>query len=55
MLIPMAISLSFGLAFATVLTLLIVPCLYAILYETVSMFSSTMQFMGFKDARAASE
>ena len=27
-LIPMAISISFGLAFATVLTLLIVPCLY---------------------------
>jgi multidrug efflux pump subunit AcrB len=55
MLIPMAISLAFGLAFATVLTLLIVPCLYAILDDMVSMFSSTMQFMGFKDAPAASE
>jgi multidrug efflux pump subunit AcrB len=29
-LIPMAISIAFGLAFATVLTLLLVPCLYVI-------------------------
>ena len=35
--IPMAISLSFGLAFATVLTLLIVPCLYYILDDFFSL------------------
>ena len=28
--IPMAISLGFGIAFATVITLLLVPCLYGI-------------------------
>jgi len=30
-LIPMAVSISFGLLFATVLVLLLVPCLYSIL------------------------
>jgi len=30
-LIPMAVSISFGLMFATVLVLLLVPCLYSIL------------------------
>jgi Cu/Ag efflux pump CusA len=29
--IPMAISLAFGIVFATVITLLLVPCLYMIL------------------------
>ena len=31
--IPMAISISFGILFATVITLLLVPCLYAILND----------------------
>ena len=30
-LVPMAISLAFGIVFATVITLLLVPCLYMIL------------------------
>ena len=30
-LIPMAVSISFGLMFATVLVLVLVPCLYGIL------------------------
>lgn len=29
-LIPMAISITFGLAFATVLTLVVIPCFYMI-------------------------
>ncbi len=32
-LIPMAVSLAFGLAFATLLTLLVLPCLYYILHD----------------------
>lgn len=34
-LIPMAISLGFGIVFATAIILVIVPCLYMILYDTV--------------------
>ena len=34
-LIPMAISLGFGIVFATAIILVIVPCLYLILYDTV--------------------
>lgn len=37
-LIPMAISLGFGIVFATSIILLIVPCLYMILEDTVSTF-----------------
>ena len=32
-LIPMAISISFGLAFATVLTLVVVPAMYMIVHD----------------------
>ncbi|MCH8806189.1 MAG: efflux RND transporter permease subunit, partial [Planctomycetes bacterium] len=35
-LIPMAISISFGLAFATVLTLVVVPSAFLILYDLKS-------------------
>jgi multidrug efflux pump subunit AcrB len=31
--VPMAISLAFGIVFATVITLLLVPCLYMILQD----------------------
>ncbi len=31
MVIPMAVSLAFGILFATVITLILVPCLYNIL------------------------
>jgi len=48
MIIPMAISLSFGLAFATVLTLLIVPCLYYILHDLLSMGKSFLLLVGIK-------
>ena len=36
-LIPMAISISFGLLFATVITLVLVPCLYLILDDIKAM------------------
>ena len=32
-LIPMATSLAFGIVFATVITLLLIPCLYVILED----------------------
>ena len=31
--VPMAVSLAFGIVFATVITLLLVPCLYMILAD----------------------
>lgn len=37
-LIPMAISITFGLAFATVLTLVVVPCFYLIVEDCKSFF-----------------
>ena len=36
-LIPMALSLGFGVLFATVLILLVVPCLYLILEDIVGL------------------
>ena len=33
MLVPMAISLAYGIVFATVITLLLIPCLYMILND----------------------
>ncbi|MDP2562257.1 efflux RND transporter permease subunit [Psychrobium sp. 1_MG-2023] len=39
--IPMAISLAFGVAFATVITLLLIPCLYVILEDIKGVFSKT--------------
>ncbi|MEZ5274769.1 MAG: efflux RND transporter permease subunit [Opitutaceae bacterium] len=39
-LIPMAISLAFGVAFATVITLMLIPCLYLVLYDLKALFSS---------------
>jgi multidrug efflux pump subunit AcrB len=36
--IPMAISLAFGILFATVITLLLVPCLYLILNDVKGLF-----------------
>jgi len=38
--IPMAISLGFGILFATVITLLLVPCLYLLLEDTVAFLVS---------------
>ena len=37
-LIPMAVSLGFGVLFATVITLLLVPCGYMILEDVLSLF-----------------
>jgi Cu/Ag efflux pump CusA len=33
MMVPMAISLAYGIVFATVITLLLLPCLYMILED----------------------
>ncbi len=39
MVIPMAVSLGFGIIFATVITLLLVPCLYIVLDDLDKLFS----------------
>ena len=31
--IPMALSLSFGIVFATTITLILIPCLYRVIYD----------------------
>ncbi|MBU2976758.1 efflux RND transporter permease subunit [Alteromonas sp. C1M14] len=38
--IPMAVSLAFGILFATVITLLLVPCLYLIMHDIGDLFRS---------------
>ena len=38
--IPMAISLGFGILFATLITLVLLPCLYGILEDTKALFTS---------------
>lgn len=40
-LIPMAASLAFGILFATVITLLLIPCLYVILEDFKNLFKSS--------------
>ncbi|MGI9295264.1 MAG: efflux RND transporter permease subunit, partial [Pseudomonadales bacterium] len=37
--IPMAVSLAFGILFATVITLLLIPCLYIVLEDFVAVFA----------------
>ena len=43
--IPMAISLAFAVAFATLITLLLVPCLYLVLEDLNKMFSAINRFV----------
>ena len=38
-LIPMAISIGFGVLFATIIILLIVPCLYMIVEDIIALLS----------------
>jgi multidrug efflux pump subunit AcrB len=40
MLVPMAVSLAFGILFSTLITLILVPCLYNILGDLRAVFSS---------------
>ena len=42
MMVPMAISLAFGIVFATVITLLLIPCLYMIL-EDLNLWRATQR------------
>ncbi|RME04932.1 MAG: efflux RND transporter permease subunit [Planctomycetota bacterium] len=43
-LIPMAISITFGLLFATMLTLLVIPCLYLIVVDIQGIFKALFEF-----------
>ncbi|MGI9294558.1 MAG: efflux RND transporter permease subunit, partial [Pseudomonadales bacterium] len=38
--IPMAVSLAFGIVFSTVITLILIPCLYMVLDDLDGLFSS---------------
>ena len=49
--IPMAVSLAFGIVFATLITLVLIPALYVILDDVKNMFSrigSLFSRSGFK-------
>ena len=52
-LIPMAISLAFGVLFATFITLLLVPCLYAILDDVRRLFQRETKPAGSTEEGAA--
>jgi multidrug efflux pump subunit AcrB len=43
--IPMAISLSFGIVFATTMTLILVPCCYRIVYDIKDSMTARMAFI----------
>jgi hypothetical protein len=38
MVVPMAVSLAFGIVFSTVITLILIPCLYNILADVKKAF-----------------
>ncbi|MGQ4275579.1 efflux RND transporter permease subunit [Pseudidiomarina sp. E22-M8] len=52
MVIPMAISLAFGILFATVITLLLIPCLYLILDDTQRGFKTMLSWYGLAEKPA---
>jgi multidrug efflux pump subunit AcrB len=52
MVIPMAISLAFGILFATVITLLLIPCLYLILDDTKRNFKTMLSWYGLAEKPA---
>jgi len=52
MVIPMAISLAFGILFATVITLLLIPCLYLILDDTKRGFKTMLSWYGLAEKPA---
>nr|WP_301774092.1 efflux RND transporter permease subunit [Pseudidiomarina sp. 1APP75-32.1] len=52
MVIPMAISLAFGILFATVITLLLIPCLYLILDDTKRGVKTMLSWYGLAEKPA---
>ncbi len=52
MVIPMAISLAFGILFATVITLLLIPCLYLILDDTKRGLKTMLSWYGLAEKPA---
>ena len=44
-LIPMAISLGFGIVFATFITLILVPCLYMIIEDIRTMYKACSEYL----------
>lgn len=51
-LIPMAVSLGFGILFATLLTLVLVPSLYLIVEDFKKVFRKALRFLTFKSSTA---
>ena len=47
MVIPMAVSLGYGVLFATLVTLLLIPCLYVVVVDIIKMINSLKGKMGF--------
>ena len=45
---PMAIAIGFGVLFATFITLIMVPCLYLILEDIVTLCKKTLKWVGFR-------
>ena len=43
MMIPMAISLGFGILFATVIALILIPCLYLVLADVKRLFGMKLK------------
>ncbi|RUO78911.1 acriflavin resistance protein [Idiomarina tyrosinivorans] len=53
--IPMAISLAFGILFATIITLVLIPCLYLILNDTKRGFRHMLSWYGWAKPPAAKD
>ena len=45
---PMAIAIGFGVLFATLITLIMVPCLYLILEDIIQYLKKILKFAGFQ-------
>ena len=54
-LIPMAVTLTFGLIFATLLTLILIPCLNLILDDIITMFKRFYDFLSGREPSDADE
>jgi len=52
-LIPMALSLGYGILFSTLITLLIIPCLYMVIEDVVHIKDRVLAFLGFGEDEEA--
>ena len=52
MVIPMAASLAFGILFATVITLILMPCLYKILSDIIELLERMVKTLFQREAES---